>query len=57
MRMLGIGENNVFKGHLDRGETIASIRLEAGSPDEDDDVIVVEFGDDPAARPLAAPES
>lgn len=56
VRMLG-GENNVFKGHLDRGETIASIRLEAGSPDEDDDVIVVEFGDDPAARPLAAPES
>lgn len=52
MRRLSVGENNIFKSHLDRGETIASIKLEPGSADDDDDTIVVEFQDDPAARPL-----
>ena len=55
MRMLSSGENNIFKLHLDRGETISSIRLESGGPDEDDDWIVVEFRDDVAARPLSSP--
>lgn len=56
MRMLSIRDNNnIFKSHLDRGETISSIRLEPGSADDDDDSIVVEFRDDPAARPLESP--
>ena len=55
MRMLRIGENNIFKLCLERGETISSIHLELGGPDEDDDWIVVEFRDDAAARPLSSP--
>lgn len=47
---------NVIKAHLDRGETIADLRLEAGGPDSDDDHIVITFSDDPAARPLKASE-
>lgn len=52
MRQVGLGEANIFKGHLDRGETISEVRLESGGPDEDDDHIVVVFKDDPGARPL-----
>lgn len=47
---------NVIKAHLDRGETIADLRLESCGPDSDDDHIVITFIDDPAARPLKAPE-
>lgn len=55
MRRLSTGKGNIFKSHLDRGETIASIRLEPGLADDDDDMIVVEFQDDPGARSLEAP--
>jgi hypothetical protein len=45
-----------LKAHLDRGETIADLRLEPGGPDQDDDHIVFTFSDDPAARELKASE-
>ena len=46
---------NVFKYRLDRGETFSLVSFEPRGPDEDDDWIVVEFGDDPAARELRLP--
>ncbi len=46
---------NVFKYRLDRGETFSLVSFEPRGPDEDDDWIVVEFGDDPAARRLRRP--
>jgi hypothetical protein len=55
MRIASVGDNNIFKLHLDRGETISSIRLESGGKDEDDDWVVVEFRDDAAARALSLP--
>ncbi len=44
--------SNVVKAHLDRGETIADLRLEQSGPDDDDDHIIITFSDDPAARQL-----
>ena len=50
MRMLGASaDSNLFRIQLDRGQTIASIKLEPGGLDEDDDYIVVTFGDDAGA--------
>lgn len=46
---------NFFKAKLDGGQTISTIRFESGGIDEDDDWIVLEFSDDPAARPLRQP--
>ena len=46
----------VVKAHLDRGETIADLRLEPGGADYDDDHIVITFSDDPGARQLKASE-
>jgi hypothetical protein len=48
--------SKAVKVHLDRGETIASLYLEPGGPDSDDDHIVIEFSDDPAARVLSVPD-
>lgn len=47
---------NAVRAHLDRGETIAELRLETGGPDSDDDFIVIVFSDDPAARTLKVAE-
>ena len=56
MKKLSVnGTNNIFKLHLDRGETISAIRIEEKGPDDDDDWIVVEFQDDASARPLRNP--
>jgi hypothetical protein len=52
MRRVGLDDRNVFKYHLDLGETISSIDLNPGGLDEDDDQIVIGFSDDPAARHL-----
>lgn len=46
---------NIFKHRLDRGETFSLVSFEPRAPDEDDDWIVVEFCDDPAARGLRVP--
>lgn len=51
-RIFDSSAGNVVKAHLDRGETIADLRLEPGGPDSDDDHIVITFADDPAARQL-----
>lgn len=51
-RIFDSSASNVVKAHLDRGETIADLRLEPGGPDADDDHIVITFSDDPAARQL-----
>ena len=51
-RIFDSSASNVVKAHLDRGETIADLRLEPGGPDTDDDHIVIPFSDDPAARQL-----
>ena len=53
-RIFDTSAGNVVKAHLDRGETIADLRLEPGGPDSDDDHIVITFSDDPAARQLKA---
>lgn len=55
-RIFDSSASNVVKAHLDRGETIADLRLEPGGPDSDDDHIVITFSDDPAARQLKASE-
>jgi hypothetical protein len=55
-RTLASSASAVVKAHLDRGETIADLRLEPGGPDYDDDHIVITFSDDPAARQLKASE-
>jgi hypothetical protein len=55
LRRVGLADHNIFKGHLDRGETISAISLKSGGPDEDDDQIVVEFRDDAGARKLRVP--
>lgn len=56
MKKLSVnGANNIFKLHLDRGETISAIRIEEQGPDDDDDWIVIEFQDDPSARLLRNP--
>jgi hypothetical protein len=51
-RVFDTTAGNALKHHLDRGETIADLRLEPGGPDADDDHIVISFSDDPAARQL-----
>lgn len=51
-RIFDSSASNVVKAHLDRGETIADLRLEPSGPDADDDHIVITFSDDPAARQL-----
>lgn len=43
---------SILKAHLDRGETISAIRLSSYGPDFDDDHIIIEVSDDPAARNL-----
>ena len=48
---------NIFKLRLERGETFSAVSFEAKGPDDDDDWIVVEFGDDPAARELRLPNA
>lgn len=55
-RVFGSSAGTVVKAHLDRGETIADLRLEPGGLDHDDDHIVITFSDDPAARELKASE-
>lgn len=49
-RVFDSSASNVVKANLDRGETIADLRLEHGGPDADDDHIVITFSDDPASR-------
>jgi len=51
-RIFDSSASNVVRAHLDRGETIADLRLEPGGSDDDDDHIVITFSDDPAARQL-----
>ncbi|WP_454797547.1 hypothetical protein [Novosphingobium lindaniclasticum] len=55
-RVFDSSAGTVVKAHLDRGETIADLRLEPSGPDDDDDHIVITFSDDPAARELKASE-
>lgn len=43
---------NLLLGQIERGRTIRAITLKDGGLDEDDDLVVIEFGDDPAAQPL-----
>lgn len=45
-------EKNLFKGILDRGETLSAIEMAPRDVDADDDHIVFHFSDDPAARKL-----
>lgn len=46
------GVKNLFKHCLDEGLTIQGVELESGGVDEDDDLLVLSFSDDPAARRL-----
>lgn len=55
-RIFDSSAGHVLKAHLDRGETIADLRLEPGGPDSDDDHIIITFSDDPAARQLKTSE-
>lgn len=47
-----LGEVNYFERALTQGQTISKIQFEKAGPDEDDDYVVIEFSDDPAARKL-----
>lgn len=50
--MFEIKGSNILKTYLDRGETISGVRFETAGPDSDDDHLVIELSDDPAARLL-----
>jgi hypothetical protein len=47
-----IGKTNFFERALGGGQTIKNIRFQSAGNDEDDDYVVFEFDDDPAARRL-----
>jgi hypothetical protein len=49
------GDDNPMRGQLDAGRTISSVRFEPQGTGEDDDYLVFEFRDDPAARGLRMP--
>jgi hypothetical protein len=49
------GHNNPVSREIDAGRTISSVRLEPQGNGEDDDYLVFEFRDDPAARDLHMP--
>jgi hypothetical protein len=51
------GELNLFETQLASGKTIASVSLERSGSEEDDDYVVFEFAEDPAALPLTLPVS
>ncbi|WP_448115430.1 hypothetical protein [Mesorhizobium amorphae] len=46
------GEKNVFTGWLNKGLTISGVEMAPRSLDEEDDHLILHFGDDPVARPL-----
>ncbi|WP_158822442.1 hypothetical protein [Granulicella sp. S156] len=50
-----MGKDNQVRRELDEGRTITSARFEPQGDDEDDDYLVLEFLDDPAARKLKLP--
>lgn len=52
-----VGDHNPFEFELSKGRTIRNVRFEPKGTDSDDDYLVFEFEDDPAARPLKAPEA
>lgn len=51
---IGDDKNKVplFQHYLDTGHTLSKVEIESGGFDHDDDHLVFEFTDDPAARPL-----
>ena len=49
------GSNNPMSWELDAGRTISSVHFEPQGAGEDDDYLVFEFRDDPAARGLQMP--
>jgi hypothetical protein len=49
------GDDNPVRRELDAGRTISSVRFEPQGIGEDDDYLVFEFRDDPAARGLQMP--
>jgi hypothetical protein len=49
------GDDNPMRRQLDAGRTISSVRFEPQGAGEDDDYLVFEFRDDPAARGLQMP--
>jgi hypothetical protein len=51
------GKPNPFARALEQGLTISAVRFEPKGVDEDDDYVVFEFSDDPAARELRLPAS
>jgi hypothetical protein len=53
----GTGEHNLFGNNLTRGRTISNVHFVPKGNDEDDDYIVFEFAEDPAATSLKAHSS
>jgi hypothetical protein len=51
------GKPNPFAKAIEQGLTISAVSFEAKGTDEDDDYVVFEFSDDPAARKLRLPAS
>ena len=49
------GDDNPVRRQLDAGRTISSVRFEPQGNGEDDDYLIFEFRDDPAARGLQMP--
>jgi len=52
-----VGDHNPFEGALRKGKTIKAVTFQAKGIDQDDDYLIFEFEDDPAARPLELPSN
>lgn len=52
---LVLGDHNPFEAYLAQGKVIAAVSFEPKGPDRDDDYLVFEFEDDPAASAIRPP--
>jgi hypothetical protein len=50
-----VGDHNPFEFELSKGRTIRNVSFEPKGTDSDDDYLIFEFEDDPAAQPLKLP--
>jgi hypothetical protein len=56
LKRWSLGDHNFFEATLARGKTISGVRFESSGTDGDDDYVVFEFEEDPAASPLRSPQ-
>jgi hypothetical protein len=56
LRNFIVGDHNPFEFNLAKGKMITDVKFESTGINEDDDYLVFEFDDDPAASPLEIPQ-